>query len=106
MNEKIKASELFKQLVIDSQKSLASEDEQMKKRLNENNSLKSKPLTYNNVLYIIGMNNEYIRFSLLKTMILTLCNLHMIENDLDILNLDISNDLISQALDQFEAEKN
>lgn len=105
MNEKIKASELFKQLVIDSQKSLASEDEQMKNRLNENNNLKSKSLTYNDILYIVGMNNEYIRFSLLKTMILTLCNLHIIDNDIDLLNLDISNDLINQALDKFESEK-
>lgn len=101
MNEKIKASKLFEQLVIDSQQALATEDKRMQEHiftLTGNKNIKRDNTTFEDVLTIVSKNNEYIRFSLIKSVILSLENLDLIENDLNINDRDKIDTIIHNAL--------
>lgn len=103
MNEKIKASELFVKLVVNSQHSMKSEDSNLIKRIAENHGSIGGDLE--KIIHDISMSNEYMRFSIIKTAVITLVELGMVEKDIDILNTDISNQLISKAMDIFENTK-
>ncbi len=97
MSSKMKLSDLFIKLMVNSQFAMASEDDQLIKRLIENGNLND------NLRYIndTSMVNEYLRISFIKTTVLTLAELDIIEKDCDILNVDISNKLVSKAMDTF-----
>lgn len=103
MKDKIKASELFVKLVVNSQHSMKSEDQQLIKRIAENHGNIEGDVE--KILNDISMSNEYIRISIIKTTVMTLIELGMVEEDIDILNTDISNQLIAKAMDIFENSK-
>ncbi len=103
MKDKIKASELFVKLVVNSQHSMKSEDQQLIKRLADNHGNIEGDIE--KILNDISMSNEYMRISIIKTTVITLIELGIIEKDIDILNSDISNQLISKAMDIFENSK-
>ena len=103
MKDKIKASELFVKLVVNSQHSMKSEDQQLIKRIAENHG--SIEVNIENIINDISMSNEYMRISIIKTTVITLIELGIVEKDIDILNSDISNPLISKAMDIFENSK-
>lgn len=103
MKDKIKASELFVKLVVNSQYSMKSEDQQLIKRIAENHG--SIEGDIEKIINDISMSNEYMRISIIKTTVITLVELGIVEKDMDILNLDISNQLISKAMDIFENSK-
>lgn len=98
--DKIKASELFKILVKDSQSSFASEDKRITMHIQKyyNNTTKD-------IFDMIGKNNEYIRFSLIKTMVLSLCDIGIVEKDIDILDNTVTNVLVDEALNEWKEEK-
>ena len=101
MNEKIKVSELLKQMVTDSQKALSSEDTRIQEHIftiTGNKNIKRDNATLEDVLSIISKNNEYLRFSLIKSVILSLENLDLIENDLNINDRDKIDTIIHNAL--------
>lgn len=99
----IKASELFVKLVVNSQHSMKSEDQQFIKRMAENHG--SIEDDVEKTLNDISISNEYMRISIIKTTVMTLIELGMVEEDIDILNTDISNQLIAKAMDIFEKSK-
>lgn len=103
MEDKIKASDLFVELMLTSQVAMASEDNQITKRIAENHS----NITDIEKQFIkdISMNNEYIRISMIKTTIMTLIKNGIVEEDMDILNPNNSNKLVSKAMDIFEKSK-
>lgn len=103
MKDKIKASELFVKLVVNSQHSMKSEDQQLIKRIAENHG--SIEVNIEKIINDISMSNEYMRISIIKTTVITLIELGIVEKDIDILNSDISNPLISKAMDIFENSK-
>lgn len=103
MKDKIKASELFVKLVVNSQHSMKSEDQQLIKRIAENHG--SIEGDIHKIISDISMSNEYMRISIIKTTVITLIELGIVEKDIDILNSDISNQLISKAMDIFENSK-
>lgn len=103
MKDKIKASELFVKLVVNSQRSMQSEEQQLIKRIAENHGTVEGNIE--KILKDISMNNEYMRISIVKTTVITLIELGIVEEDIDILNPDNSNQLISKAMDIFEKSK-
>lgn len=103
MKDKIKASELFVKLVVNSQHSMKSEDQQLIKRIAENHGNIEGDIE--KIINDISMSNEYMRISIIKTTVITLIELGIVEKDIDILNSDISNQLISKAMDIFENSK-
>lgn len=103
MKDKIKASELFVKLVVNSQRSMKSEDQQLIKRIAENHG--SIEGDIEKIINDISMSNEYMRISIIKTTVITLIELGIVEKDIDILNSDISNQLIAKAMDIFENSK-
>ena len=103
MIDKIKASDLFVKLVVNSQRSMESEEQQLIKRIAENHG--SIEGDVEKIINDISMSNEYMRISIIKTTVITLIELGMVEKDINILNSDISNQLISKAMDIFENSK-
>lgn len=97
MENKIKASELFIKLILNSQYSMASEDDQVINRMLENH--KKIDSYTKKILSDITINNEYMRISMLKTTVLTLIELGIIENDVNLLDIKESNKLVSQAME-------
>jgi hypothetical protein len=102
MSDKIKLSELFKKLMINSQFAMASEDNQLIKRLTENGDLKDKMI----FLQETPMINEYLRISFIKTTVITLAELDFIEKDCDILDVNVSNNLVKESMEMFKKLKN
>ena len=101
--DKIKASELLKQMVIDSQNALKSEDARGAMnliKLSEGKSIKSDKTTWEDVFRMISVNNDYIRFSTIKSIILTLCNLNIIDCDINITDNFECDKIINNALDE------
>lgn len=103
MKDKIKASELFVKLVVNSQRSMESEDQQLIKRIAENHGTLESDTE--KIVKDINMSNEYMRISIIKTTIITLIELGIVEEDIDILNFNNSNKLVSKAMDIFEKSK-
>ena len=103
MKDKIKASELFVKLVVNSQRSMESEKQKLLKHINENHS------DNDNIKCVISdfeMNNEFLRFSIIKTTILTLIEFGIAENDCDIFDETITNRLIKDAFQLMELNEN
>ena len=103
MKDKINASELFVKLIVNSQHSMKSEDQKLIKRIAENHE--SIEGDTEKIIKDISMSNEYMRISIIKTTVITLIELGIVEKDVDILDTDISNHLISKAMDIFEKTK-
>jgi hypothetical protein len=103
MKDKIKASDLFVELMLTSQIAMASEDSQIIKRISENHPDISD--SEKMLIKDIGISNEYMRISMIKTIIITLVKLGIVEEDVDILNLNNSNQLVAKAMDIFEKTK-
>lgn len=103
MQEKIKASDLFVELMLTSQVAMASEDNQVTKRIAENHPTirESEKL----LIKDISINNEYMRISMIKTTIMTLVKLGIVEEDINMLNPNISNQLVAKAMDIYEKAK-
>lgn len=98
--DKIKATELFNELVKASQKAYTSEDKNIKKRLLD--IITTEKNIDNKILKISECTSEYNRFSLIKTIIEVLENYNLIENDLDILIKKQCDDIIVNALDEID----
>lgn len=103
METPIKASELFVELVLTSQVAMASEDNQITNRIAENHPAITD--VEKQFIKDISMNNEYIRISMIKTTIMTLIKYGIVEEDIDILNPNNSNMLVSKAMDIFKKAK-
>lgn len=103
MEIKMKASELFIKMVVNSQNSFASEDQNFIKRIAENHGIIKAD--EEKMLKDISMSNEYIRMSIIKMIIVTLIDLDIVEKDVDILDVNKSNALISAAMDVWENAK-
>lgn len=104
MQDKIKASDLFVELMLTSQVAMASEDNQVTKRIAENHPTIMD--SEKQLIKDISINNEYIRISMIKTTIMTLIKLGIVEEDMDILNPNNSNQLVEKAMDIYEKAKN
>lgn len=103
MQEKIKASDLFIKLTTNSQFAMASEDEQEKASFIKN--INSDNTDFNKMLLNISTSQEYMRFSLIKTLILTLIELGLVEEDVNLLDTKQSNELIIKGLDEFKSRQ-
>lgn len=103
MQDKIKASDLFVELMLTSQVAMASEDNQVTKRITENHPTVGD--SEKQLIKDISINNEYMRISMIKTIIMTLIKLDIVEEDMDILNPNNSNQLVKKAMDIFEKAK-
>lgn len=103
MKDKIKASDLFVELMLTSQVAMASEDDQITKRIAENHPVISE--NERKLIKDISTNNEYMRIAMIKTTIMTLIKLNIVEEDMDILNPNNSNKLVAKAMDIFEKAK-
>ncbi len=103
MEDRIKASDLFVKLVVNSQRSMKSEDQQLIKRIAENHGTIESDAE--KILKDISMSNEYMRISIIKTTVTTLIELGIVEEDMDILNPNNSNQLVEKAMDIFEKAK-
>ncbi len=103
MQDKIKASDLFVELMFTSQVAMASEDNQVTKRIAENHPTVGN--SEKQLIKDISINNEYMRISMIKTTIMTLIKLGIVEEDMDILNPNNSNQLVEKAMDIFEKAK-
>lgn len=103
MKSKIKASDLFVELMLTSQVAMASEDQQLIKRIKENHGVINDDVE--KLLKDVSMSNEYMRISMIKTTIMTLIKLDIVEEDMDILNPNNSNQLVDKAMDIFEKAK-
>lgn len=101
--DKIKSSELFYKIFLNSQKALASEDEQAKRKFM--NILSSDQSDLDKTLEFIGINNEYLRFSFAKAVILTLQEYDLVENDIDLCNVKESNKIITEAIKYLESQR-
>lgn len=104
MKNKIKASELFVKLVVNSQRSMESEKQKLLKHINENYSENNSD--FKSVITDFEMNNEFLRFSIIKTTILTLIEFGIAENDCDIFDETITNKLIKDAFQLMELNEN
>ncbi len=104
MKDKIKASELFVKLVVNSQRSMESEKQKLLKHINENHSKNNSD--FKSVISDFEMNNEFLRFSIIKTTILTLIEFGIAENDCDIFDEAITNKLIKDAFQLMELNEN
>lgn len=104
MKDKIKASELFVKLVVNSQRSIESEKQKLLKHINENHSENNSDIK--SVMSDFEMNNEFLRFSIIKTTILTLIEFGIAENDCDIFDETITNKLIKDAFQLMELNEN
>lgn len=103
MQDKIKASDLFVELMLTSQVAMTSEDNQVTKRIAENHPTIGD--SEKQLIKDISINNEYMRISMIKTIIMTLIKLDIVEEDMDILNPNNSNQLVKKAMDIFEKAK-
>lgn len=103
MINKLKASELFVKLMVNSQFAMLSEDNNLTHRIAENHLNISNDVK--KILEDISMSNEYMRISMIKASIITLVELGIVEGDIDITDPQTSKDLISKAMDIFEKTK-
>ena len=103
MKNKIKASDLFVELMLASQVSMASEDEHITKRIAENHPYLGDD--EKKLIKDISMNNEFMRIAMIKTTIMALIKYGVVEEDVDILNINNSNQLVSKAIEIFEKNK-
>jgi len=103
MQNRIKASDLFVELMLTSQVAMASEDNQVTKRIAENHLTVGD--SEKQLIKDISINNEYMRISMIKTTIMTLIKLGIVEEDMDILNPNNSNQLVEKAMIIYEKAK-
>lgn len=99
MNNKIKASELFSNLVATSQVAYESEEENLyisvaRDFAEMKNSTVEEMQIKMSVEFV-----EYIKFSTIKALILTLIDFGLIEKDIDLMNEEKVKELISIGLE-------
>lgn len=104
MKDKIKASNLFVKLVVNSQRSIESEKNKILQRVTENHS--DNDSYTKSIISDIEMNSEFLRFSIIKTTILTLIEFGIVENDCDIFDETVTNKLIQEAFQLMEFNEN
>lgn len=80
--EKCKTSEIFNELLSISQASLAVEDKHLVEKLKDVFRTTDIP-DYETILKIIQANNEYLRMSMIRTVIAVLVKHGFLENDLN-----------------------
>lgn len=103
MKDRLKASDLFVELMFTSQVAMASEDQQLAKWIAENHGVINEDVE--KLLKDISISNEYMRISMIKTTIMALIKQNIVEEDIDILNPNNSNQLVAKAMDIFEKAK-
>ena len=101
--KQIKASELLKNLSYNLQKSFIDEDKHIipvieKIRQEENN------ITYDTILKVLRVHDEFIRFALIKTIIQTLIDNALIENDIQVFNNQEFDIMCSHMIEQAVAD--
>lgn len=104
MKNKIKASELFVKLVVNSQRSMKSEKNKMLQRVTENHQGNNDNVK--SIISDIEMHSEFIRFSIIKATILTLIEFEIVENDCDLFDDKVTNKLIQDAFQLMELNGN
>ncbi|MDF2513723.1 MAG: hypothetical protein K0S04_3589 [Herbinix sp.] len=81
---------------------MASEDNQLINRLFENGNLDDKISIHKDISMIM----EYLRISFIKTTVITLVDLGVIEKDCDILDINVSNNLVKESMEMLKILKN
>lgn len=100
---KIKATELFNELVKASQKAYAAEDKNIQKRLSD--IMLNETDTNNKILKVSAYTSEYNRFAFIKTLVEILEKYDLIENDFDILSKGQSDNIIRKALNEVDFDE-
>lgn len=99
MNNKIKASELFSNLVATSQVAYASEDEKLHTIVARDFAEMENATVEEMQIKMSTDFVEYIRFSTIKSIVLTLIDFGLIEKDIDLINEEKVKELISIELE-------
>lgn len=96
---KIKISELFQKMVIESQKAFASEDETFNNAIKENIDVANlNVVSLRDVLMIVQLNNEFLRISTIKALCNVLDEYGILERDVDIKNIDVTNQMLESGV--------
>ena len=98
-NMKIKTSILMKDLIKNSQISMQEEDNNLIQSITKYINEKS---VYNieNMLEIINLNNEFVRMVFVKTIIKTLIEYDILDNDIDICDINTTNNIVINAVNE------
>lgn len=94
--EKIKASELFKSLIKNSQLAFISEDENYTKSMQKILGEKLSPEQIQ-LIDLIHVNNEFMRISLAKAVITTLNEYGFVNIDIDLSGITDTNPIVKQS---------
>lgn len=97
--EKIKSSELFKKMVCATQEAFISENEQVIDAVSksiDNNNINCMLLQ--DVTAFISLNNEFLRVSFIKAICSVLSEYGIIENDINIDDIKITNNLLKSGV--------
>lgn len=97
--DKIKSSELLEKIIYNSQKSMQSEDYQIKKAFYDECSGKMND-ELKLVLKLIDLNNEFLRISFAKSTIQTLSDYGLIDNDINLSDFRVTNDILKTAIEK------
>ena len=98
MNNKIKASELFSNLVATSQVAYESEEEKLHISVARDFAEMENATVEEMQIKMSVEFVEYIKFSTIKALILTLIDFGLIEKDIDLMNEEKAKELISIGL--------
>lgn len=96
--EKIKTSELFEKMVIATQKAFISEDNNIINIISNHLGNKTENFDLKDIITIINANNEFCRASYIKAVCDVLAEYGIVEKDVDLNNIDISNKLLQSAI--------
>lgn len=104
--EKTKASDLLYQMIFNSQKVFIAEDEnyiQSMHNILANNMIpQNQNVDCKTLVSVIHNNNEFMRISFIKTILQTLIENNIIENDIDIFDVSITNKILCNAVDDLD----
>ncbi len=108
---KTKASDLLYQMIFNSQKIFIAEDENYTKSmyniLSNDIISQNKDFDLKTVAKIIRNNDEFIRISMIKTILQTLIENNIIEKDIDIFDVSTTNKILCDAVEEaLEKNKN
>ena len=107
MADKIKTSELLKKMIYNSKSSYISENQRFLDSIKLHSF--NNTITFDDVLDMLVMSQEFVRVSMVKTMLKTLQDYSFIENDIDLFNddlfLKVLNEESSHAINDIKLAK-
>lgn len=94
----IKASELIKKIIEETQKGFISEDDNFINSVTDYFGNKTENMSLRDVLYLIEQNNFLLRMSYAKSICKILEEYGIVEIDIDIYNKEITNQLLKESV--------